>query len=1174
MVSSPGCTCKCSTLQPKLENGELVYTFDDCTCDRLCSAGPIDDPKRKHLEKLPQVPANQMVTILVKDIVCPGCASALKRALLTDRRVLVVLVVLHTGETTIHLSVPKTPRVLKSLRTLIERAGFEIGSPSDLPSGITVTNIDTLPSDSNDMSIIQGADSAWSKAAQKTVYNVQGLTCEGCVVNLEKGLGKIPGIRDVKVNLVTEKVIVVHDTDSQLILAAFQEMGYRGEVAPSADDCVVIYDVEELRSSDPAVRSVALSHIQQCLGNMEGISSFRVLQGSDDGKSMQKMENALEVVYKPMIVGGRDILQALQSPMAKEKDHDCLLTVSLSKDQKAERKAAIRVAERRRQSREQIIGWSLAIPVFIISMVLGYIPQTSEELQHPIGPFELKTVLLFFLATPVQFWYGREFYTGAWVALKHGYANMDVLIALGSSAAYFYSIVSVILGAVNDSYTVEEYFETSVFIIMFVGLGKYLEVRARDNAGNAISKLMELGAKEAILLHMDPRTAAVISEEVIPVDLLQLNDIVKVLPGTKVPSDGVVQRGSGHVDESMMTGESIPVLKEKGSQVIGGSVNREGVLQVRIGALGNDLAINQIRRLIEEAQGSRAPIAKIADRISAVFVPIVVAIAIVTFVVWLLAALYILDSLPHDLDPFSFSLLFFISVLVVACPCALGVAVPIAIMVGTSLSAREGILIRGGEPLENTHRIDALIFDKTGTLTYGKLEVTDWIKVKCHADDKGGKVSHENDTFLFEAAGSLEAGSEHPLGQAIAEYCRNQDAVRVGIDCINDFDALAGRGIQGSFSGAVVRIGNRRFMREMDVNVSKEIENKMIQLEQGGKTVMLMAVDGEVAVIIAAADTIREESAAVAAKLREFGIEIWMITGDNRHTAHAVAQHAGIENVFAEVMPEDKRNKVNELQEMGKTVAMVGDGVNDSPALAQADVGIAIGAGTDVAIETADIVLMKSDLADIVTAVDISRKTYSLILFNLVWAFGYNILAIPLAAGIFFVATGLLLPAWVAGLAMAASDVSMWISALLFRYLYHVPDRDENLYSRMITPTSYLSISSSPTPRPPNCGGPNDDCCSMDMLTPSSCRGASSSGDPCPSGTTQSASMCGGGKPDGDCCSSPPKSGEAKPDTDCCSGAPPSVPKCAAAKPDGDCCSSTMPSSREDKEVKPGSNCC
>ena len=614
------------------------------------------------------------------------------------------------------------------------------------------------------------------------------------------------------------------------------------------------------------------------------------------------------------------------------------------------------------------------------------------------------------LTIPVQFIIGAGFYKGMWSSLRMKTFNMDSLIAIGTSTAFFYSLANFIIFSVNNKTVLglagakipELYFETAAFLITFVVIGKWLEAKAKGKTSAAIKKLMGLQAKTARVIR------AGITQD-IPIDQVISGDVVVVRPGEKVPVDGEIIKGSSAIDESMITGESLPVEKQVGDNVIGATINKTGSFEFKATKVGAETTLAHIIRLIEEAQGSKAPIQNFADRISAWFVPIVLITAVLTFLVWF----FILGA---DL---SFSLMAFTAVIVIACPCALGLATPTAIMVGTGKGAEYGVLIKGGEPLEAAQKIDTIVFDKTGTLTKGKPEVTDIVTAATLDEDE-----------VLQIAAGLEKSSEHPLAEAIYNYANEES---VGLDEVTDFKAIPGHGVQGSINGTLYYFGNRRLMTEIiNLNISK-IERKMKRLEEQGKTAMILANPQEILGVVAVADTIKETSKEAVTRLKNLGIELYMITGDNQRTAQAIATQVGITNILAEVLPEDKANEVKKLQDQKKVVAMVGDGINDAPALAQANLGIAMGSGTDVAMETGGIVMVKNDLRDVVTAIELAKQTMSKIKQNMFFALFYNVIGIPIAARV-FAGVGLILKPELAGLAMAFSSISVVSNSLLLRY--------------------------------------------------------------------------------------------------------------------------------------------
>jgi len=844
-------------------------------------------------------------------------------------------------------------------------------------------------------------------------FGVTGMTCASCSMLIEKTLLRRAGVTSAVVNLAAERLSVGYDPaqiDVDGIMAAVVDAGYG--IVP-----LVAEARAEQGSLTLAVTGMTCAScsaiVEKVLLRLKGVSAAQVNLAAETAT----------VTFDPTLAGPDELIGAI-----KEAGYGASLlvqggsAVSGGADVQKEAQEAFALHQRHLL----VFSASIAVPLFLIAMVPPFMMSVPKLVGGLFGITDenglmfVHKLIMLALATPVQFIAGAQYYKGFWHAIKQRAGNMDTLVAIGTSAAYLYSLAATFW--LHDQ---PVFYETSALLITFVLLGKALEARAKGRTSDAIKKLMGLAAKTARVV----RGGEAVD---VPVEQVVVGDIVVVRPGEKVPVDGIVVEGSSSVDESMLTGESIPVEKQVASGVIGATINKLGTFRFRATKVGSETALAQIVRLVEDAQGSKAPVQRFADRISAIFVPAVVSIAAATFAFWFFAGPAIFGATPDAaawpmiFEPilataaasgwFVAALLAGTSTVVIACPCALGLATPTAIMVGTGKGAENGILIKSGEALENSYRINAIVFDKTGTLTNGRPMVTD-------VELLGG---HDVARVLMFAT-DLERGSEHPLAEAIVAY---GDAQSAAASTVDDFVAVPGHGVQGTVGGTRVALGNRLLMSREGIDVAV-YEPRIQALEAAGKTVMLVGVGGTTAAgMIAVADTIKDDSAQAVRRLRDIGIDVYMITGDNRRTAEAIAHQAGIEpaRVLAEVLPEHKAEEVSRLQAAGAVVAMVGDGINDTPALAQADVGIAMGAGTDVAMETGGIVLIRNDLRDVVTAIELSRATMRKIRGNFIWALGYNSLGIPVAA------VGLLSGApWLAGAAMAFSSVSVVSNSLLLK---------------------------------------------------------------------------------------------------------------------------------------------
>ena len=760
---------------------------------------------------------------------------------------------------------------------------------------------------------------------------IKGMTCASCVSHVTHALQGVPGVQEASVNLATEKANLKLGSQPAALddlVDAVEDAGYGvattqltlGIGGMTCASCVV--------------------HVERALKGVQGVVSAGVNLATERAT----------VEYVPGLVGISDLRHAVE-------DAGYSVVAAFADDEDAATPRDLTAVRKK-------FVFSLMVAGAI--MALSAIPSVADWF-----PFRLDFLFLT-LATPVQFWAGKQFYTGAWGALKHRTSNMNTLIAVGTSVAYFYSVAVTIFHGSSffERYEPEAYFDTSTAIIGLVLLGKYLEARAKTRASNAIRALMGL----------QPSSARVIRgnrEMDIPIEDLAVGDLVVVRPGEKIPVDGEIVEGMSSVDESMLTGESLPLEKSPGSEVFGAAINTTGSFTFRATKVGRDTVLAQIISLVEEAQGSKAPIQRLADLISSYFVPAVISIAAAVFLIW-----FLIGPEPSYVS----AIVTAVAVLIIACPCAMGLATPVAIMVGTGKGAQHGILIRSAEALERAHKIQTIVLDKTGTITMGTPSVTDVVATG---------ISEEE---LLKLAASAERRSEHPLGEAIVAAATERE---LALEGPVDVRALPGFGIQARVNGQRLLLGNIALMNSEGLALNG-LETRASDLSRQGKTVLFVAVNGDVKGIIAAADTLRPESKQAVAALHAQGLETVMLTGDNRRTAEAIARQVGIERVVAEVLPDDKANQVRTIQEQGVTVAMVGDGINDAPALVQADVGIAIGTGTDVAMEAADITLMSGDLKGLSTAIALSKATMRTIRQNLFWAFAYNVALIPLAAGVLY----------------------------------------------------------------------------------------------------------------------------------------------------------------------------
>ncbi|MDR1136970.1 MAG: heavy metal translocating P-type ATPase [Synergistaceae bacterium] len=818
---------------------------------------------------------------------------------------------------------------------------------------------------------------------------IGGMTCAACAKRIEKVTGRLNGVVNATVNFASEKLTIEYDEGVVQI--------------PSIKEAItrIGYDIVEERKNSGVIIPIAgmtcaacAKRIEKALGKNAGVVSASVNFATERAS----------VIYDPGAIKLAQIKEVISKIGYTPLDVERKGAVDEDRVRKEKEIGTLR--------KKFIVSASFGVPLLYLAMgsmvwwLPFPIPGMLRPMQYPLN----YAIVQIALVIPIVI-AGRKFYSVGFRSFIQGSPNMDSLIAIGTSAALvysFYSTYQIFIGNIRGQ-AERLYFESAGVIITLILLGKYMEAVSKGKTSEAIKKLMGLAPKTATIIQNGGETE-------IPIDEVERGHVILVKPGGKIPVDGVIVDGHSAVDESMLTGESIPIDKKPGDKVFAATINRNGILRFEATKVGSDTALAQIIKLVEDAQGSKAPIAAMADIVAGYFVPVVCVIAVIAAAAW-----YFLGTPPADWTHFQFALTIFISILIIACPCALGLATPTAIMVGTGKGAENGILFKGGEALEITHKLNAIVFDKTGTLTEGHPEVTDIVV----AEDSGIR----DESHLLQIAASAEKGSEHPLGEAIVRRANAEGMDFLGVD---KFQALTGLGIEAVIGGKKFFIGNRKLMNERGVAL-RNLERESDRLAEEGKTPMYVVLDDNLVGIIAVADVLKQSSAEAVRALRNMGIQVAMITGDNAKTANAIARQAGIDRVLAEVMPQDKSNEVKKLQGEGLRVAMVGDGINDAPALVQADIGIAIGSGTDIAMESADIVLMKSDLMDVPTAIALSRSTIRNIKQNLFWAFAYNTAGIPVAGGVLYIFGGPLLNPMLAAAAMSMSSVSVLSNALRLR---------------------------------------------------------------------------------------------------------------------------------------------
>ncbi|KAG3180091.1 putative copper-transporting ATPase [Phytophthora cactorum] len=954
-----------------------------------------------------------------------------------------------------------------------------------LESGSSLTENDL-------MSVVRGAGTKFDAAVyvpsfspRTVLLEIEGMSCaKNCARKIQRALSETDGVVSASVDFAAKMATVEVDPDGQfndedllqvvrkarskfrarLIKPTTQgvpdivdknevELQAKSEVASTAasDDVAISIDSDKTEIGEATLLVGGMTctscsnSVENALKQTEGVVSAVVSFATEKAS----------VRFDKDVVGIRTLVETIE-----DIGYDATY-VSKSEAQKA--LGDQRAKEITRYRVDFFVSVLFTFPIVLIMMVFDNIAPIERGLASGILPgISWQTLIVAILATPVQFYPARRFHVDAWKGMRNRMLGMSFLVSMGSNASYFYGLFSIIRAfLLNDSSVANpDMFMTSSMLISFVILGKFLEAIAKGKTSAALSKLMELQVKSATLLVFSADGTRIREERIVPIELVQRGDILKVVRGSSIPADGVIVYGEGRIDESMLTGESKTIKKVSGDRVLGATVNVDGLFHMKVTGVDNDTALSQIIRLVEDAQTSKAPIQAYADYVASIFVPTVLGLSFLTFSAWYLLCIFevVPESwIPQTDSTFVFAFNFGIATLVVACPCALGLATPTAVMVGTGVGAEHGVLIKGGEPLQAAHNVNTILFDKTGTLTVGKPVVTDVVVLT-------KKLSTEE---LIILAGSAELGSEHPLSKAIIEYAK---FISSSLEQPTGFRGVSGRGIACTVGEHKVVIGNREWMADNGMNrlTSIVLQQATMTFQNAGKTTIYMGVDDELSAVFGVADAPRKESIRTLKKLKQMGLEVWMVTGDNARTAFTIADQLGISrrNVMAEVVPSQKASKVKQLQSTGRIVAMVGDGINDSPALAQADLGIAIGGGTEIAVETASMVLMKANLFDVITALDLSRTIFNRIRLNYVWALGYNCLLIPLAAGVLY-PFGFSIPPMFAGGAMAISSVSVVTSSLLLRYYtppalpedFSVDDSKSLLFKKPTVTTPLLASS-------------------------------------------------------------------------------------------------------------------
>ncbi|KAG0204606.1 hypothetical protein BGX28_003512 [Mortierella sp. GBA30] len=989
------------------------------------------------------------VTLPVLGMTCMSCVNAITSVLSSAPGVKEVKVSLKQEQAVVEFHPAEI--TVAQIREAIEDCGFDVPLEEDTsgasaallgasaaPNTYKASPKTPLPTSSSKSSpsgqearaapshtsLSRAIDHSSDESIKTAQISIQGMTCASCVASIERSLKDTPGLVSIKVALLAEKATIEY-VDGVItprdVADKIDDIGF--EAAPIIE-----------RREDTVDLQVYGMTCASCVNSIEG--ELRKMPGIISA-SVSLTLQAAKVEYDNQVLGVRDIVERIE-----DMGFDALLA---ERSHNAQLESLGRTKEIAEWRKALITSFTFAFPVFIISMILPMFAWGRAIYNIPIIlNLVLGDILAFLLTIPVQFGVGRRFMVSAYKSVRHGVATMDVLVSLGTVSAFTFSTFSMIYSVFDQQHEASVFFDTSSMLITFVTFGRYLENMAKGQTSDALSKLMCLTPPTCTIYVLDPKTGERISEKQIPSELVQKGDLIKIVPGDKIPTDGIVVSGQSTVDESMVTGEAEPINKTVGSTVIGGTVNGLGTFDMEAVRIGSETALAQIVQLVEDAQTSKAPIQAYADMIAGYFVPVVIFMALLTFVVWMVVSHTVLtEKLPgmFSKEPSKFvaCLKLCISVIVVACPCALGLSTPTAVMVGTGVGAQHGILIKSGSALEKAHKVTKVVFDKTGTLTVGKLIVANWsLKAPVSAMTGSSSLSSLTEEDFFSIVGAAESSSEHPLGRAIGAHAKEQLKVSSFSATVTNFSASTGQGIEctvtlPSLKEYRVVIGNKSWLSDRHVSLPEDLSADQMKQERVGRTTVLVALNSVFVGFISLSDMIKPEAARTVARLQQMGIQVAMVTGDQPLVAQVIAADCGIQEVHAGVSPSGKTTIVSTLQGQGHCVAMIGDGINDSPALAQSDLGIALVSGTDIAMEAADMVLMRGDLTDVVAAVDLCRTIFKRIRMNFAWACIYNVLGVPFAMGV-FLPWGYHIHPMLAGLMMAFSSVSVVCSSLMLKW--------------------------------------------------------------------------------------------------------------------------------------------